>query len=397
LYYTTQNSRVGAIFDTTKDEMEVPKKGSDQVIFVSIILLMIFGSLAVFSSIAFFAESHNTSAGELAVRHMIKLAVAFFVMVFVSKLNYRVIARFSRPAILLSWILLIFTSSFGEVQFGAQRSLSIGILTFQPTTLASAALILHVAVLLHEKQEYIKEFGRSFLPIMFWITVTCALIASEDFSSAAVLMTICLFMMFVARISIPQLSVLVLIGLIGGAAFIYTSPERQNRVTEYVTHITDINNREFETSEGYQAQQAHIAIAQGKLFGVGIGKSTQRDFLPAPYNDFIFAIIAEEYGIVGSSLVVFIYLLILYRGIAVIARHAPDVLGTLMALGSTLLISFFAFINAGVATGLLPVTGLPMPFVSYGGTSMLLAGAMAGILLNVSRYNANLKTRFYNG
>ena len=130
---------------------------------------------------------------------------------------------------------------------------------------------------------------------------------------------------------------------------------------------------------------------------MGIGKSTQRDFLPAPYNDFIFAIISEEYGIVGATTVIFAYLLILYRGIAVIARQAPDVLGTLMALGSTLIISLYAFVNAGVATGLLPVTGLPMPFVSYGGTSMLFAGAMAGVLLNISRHIENIKTRFYNG
>ena len=397
MYYTTPNSKVGAIFDTTQDEMEIPKSGSDQVLFVSIILLMIFGCLAVFSSIAFFAQSHETTAGHLVSRHMIKLAIAFFIMILVSKLNYKVLARFSRPAIVISWILLMAVQVFGDIQFGAQRSLSIGALSFQPTSLAAVALILHVSVLLHEKQNYIKDFGKAFLPIVIWVLFTCFLIAIEDFSSAAVLLVICGFMMFVGRISVPQLSALVLIGLIGGASLIYSSPERQNRITQYTSQITKINNQEFETGEGYQAQQAHIAIAQGKLLGVGIGKSTQRDFLPAPYNDFIFAIIAEEYGIIGSSAVVFLYLVILYRGIAVIARHSKDVLGTLMAFGSTLLISFYAFINAGVASGLLPVTGLPMPFVSYGGSSMLFAGLMAGILLNISRYSVHSKMRFYNG
>jgi cell division protein FtsW len=137
--------------------------------------------------------------------------------------------------------------------------------------------------------------------------------------------------------------------------------------------------------EGYQAQQAQIAIAQGQITGVGIGKSTQRDFLPAPYNDFIFAIIAEEYGLIGSLGLILIYTLILIRGVVFIARKAPDSLGMLLATACTLMVVMYGFVNAGVASGILPVTGLPMPFVSYGGTSMLFSGAMVGILLNVSK------------
>jgi cell division protein FtsW len=397
LYYTTPNSNVGSIFGTTQDELEVPKKGSDQFLFVTIIMLMVFGSLAVFSSIAFFAQTHGTTAGRLVMSHILKMGIAFLVMVFFSKVNYSVLARFSRLAMVLSWVLLIAVIFYGEFQFGARRALSVGIISFQPSSFAAIALIIHVAVLLHEKQEYIKDFKRAFLPILFWITITCGLIAVEDFSSAAVLMGICLLMMFVGRISAPQLFGLILVGLIGGTAFVTSSDQRQSRITQYVTQITDLNNRHFESTSGYQAQQAHIAIAQGQLFGVGIGKSTQRDFLPAPYNDFIFAIIAEEYGLVGSAAVIFLFTLILYRGVAVVARLAPDVLGTLMALGATLMITLYGFVNAAVATGLFPVTGLPMPFISYGGTSMLFAGMMMGVLLNISKYKFNPKTRFYNG
>lgn len=397
MYYTTPNSKVGSIFGTTKDELEAPDKSSDQVLLVTIIGLMIFGCLAVYSSIAFFAQSHETTAVKLVSGHAIKLAIAFFVMIFISKINYKVLARFSRAAMIISWILLLVMLAYGDISWGAQRSLSIGSFSFQPTSFAAMALIIHVAVLLYEKQEYIKDFKRAFMPIMFWVTITFGLIATEDLSSAAVLMGICILMMFVGRISIPQLLGLILLALIGVSTVIYLSPERQSRIEQYVAQITEINDENFESADGYQAQQAHIAIAQGQLFGVGIGKSTQRDFLPAPYNDFIFAIIAEEYGIVGAASVIFVYLVILYRGVAVIARQAPDILGTLMAFGCTLLISLYAFVNAGVATGLLPVTGLPMPFVSYGGSSMLFAGAMAGILLNISRHIANIKTRFYNG
>lgn len=358
---------------------------------------MIIGTLAVFSSIAFFAQTHGTTAGALVTAHIVKLAIAFLFMVFISKLNYTILARFSRVLMVLSCILLIAVIFYGDFVFGARRSLSIAGLSFQPASFAAISLIIHVSVLLHEKQEYIKSFKRAFMPIMFWIILTCGLIAVEDFSSAALLMGISVFMMFVGRISAPQIFGIVLIGIIGGAGFISSSAERQSRVTQYVTQITDLNSSNFESGNGYQAQQAHIAIAQGQLFGVGIGKSTQRDFLPAPYNDFIFAIIAEEYGIVGSFIVVILFTLILIRGIAIVARHAPDVLGTLMALGATLMITLYGFVNAAVATGIMPVTGLPMPFISYGGTSMLFAGLMMGILLNISKYNTNERARFYNG
>ena len=397
MYYTTPNSKVGSIFGTTKEELETPVQTSDRVILVCVFMLMMFGALAVYSSIAYFAQMHGTTAGTLVTGHIVKLGIAFIAMLFVSKLNYSVLARFSRVAVVFSWLLLFAVMIYGDLVFGARRSLSIGGFSFQPSSFAAIALIIHVAVMLHEKQEYIKDFKRAFLPIIVWVGITCFLIALEDFSSAALLMGICVFLMFVGRISTLQIFGLIMIGLIGGSALVMSSAERQSRVTNYITQITDINSERLESASGYQAQQAHIAIAKGQLVGVGIGKSTQRDFLPAPYNDFIFAIIAEEYGMIGSFALIMIFVVILYRGIAVIARHAPDVLGTLMAVGATLMITLYGFVNAAVATGLFPVTGLPMPFISYGGTSMLFAGVMTGILLNISKYNRMMKNRFYNG
>lgn len=397
MYYTTPNSNVGSIFDTTKDELELPQRGSDQVLFVSVIILMVFGVLAVFSSVAFFAESSGQNAGTFVVKHVIKLGMALVFIIFLSKVNYRVLARFSRIFLIASWITIFAMFLYGEGAWGATRALDLGFITFQPIAFAGVTLILHVAVLIHEKQEYIKSFSRAVLPIMFWIITTCGLIAIEDFSSAAVIMAISVVMMFVGRISLAQLSALILAGVIGGSAFVMSSPERESRITSYIAQITEVNNVRLDQNDGYQAQQAHIAIAQGEFFGVGIGKSTQRDFLPAPYNDFIFAIIAEEYGLVGAAFVLTMFTLIMIRGIAIIARHAPDVLGTMLALGSTLFLTIYALVNACVATGLFPVTGLPMPFISYGGTSILFSAIMTGILLNISKYNTNLKTRFYNG
>ena len=393
---TTPHSNPGDyILGTSAEDLDVGKKGSDRVLLTAVIILMMFGVLAVYSSIAYFAETKNTTAMAMVTDHIFKLGIAFFVMLIASKIDYHVLAKFSRAGMLLSWLLLVAVLLFGTDAFGARRSLSVGGFSFQPSSFATVALLIHISVLLDEKQEYIKDFKKSFLPIMFWIVVTCALIGVEDFSSAALLLGLCLLVMFIGRISMLHLGSLVLIGLIGGGALIYQSPERQSRVEQYVNQVIDIKSDEFALSEGYQAQQAHIAISQGELFGVGIGKSTQRDFLPAPYNDFIFAIIAEEYGLMGSLVLIALFTLILIRGFIFIARKAPDTVGTLLATAATLTLVLYGFVNAGVACGILPVTGLPMPFVSYGGSSMLFAGLMTGILLNISKSYKRPKLEFY--
>lgn len=396
MLYTSPNKNISSILGTTPEEIDIRGRGSDRYVLMSVIILMIFGVLAVYSSIAYFAETRNTTAGSLVTGHMVKVGIAFLVMLIVSKMDYRIVAKFSRIAVVVSWLLLIAVLIYGDVVFGAKRSLNLGAFSFQPSSVAAVALLIHVSVLLHEKQEYIKDFKRSFMPIMVWITITCALIGLEDFSSAALLMAICFVLMFIGRISVMHLGALVLIGAIGGATLISSSLERQSRVKEYVAQVTNINSSEFNLDHGYQAQQAYIAIAQGKMTGVGIGKSVQRDFLPAPYNDFIFAIIAEEYGIIGSAFIILLFGFILVRGIAVIARNAVDNLGVFLAVACTLTITLYGFVNAMVASGLLPVTGLPMPFVSYGGTSMLFTGIMVGLLLNISKHSRNKPNLFYN-
>lgn len=380
---------------TSPDDIDTPKQGSDRWLLVSVIILMVFGVLAVYSSIAYFAESKQTTAGSMVIGHIMKLGIAFIVMLIASKVDYHLLVKFSRFGMVVSWLLLIAVMLFGSEVFGAKRYLNIGGFTFQPSSVAAVALLVHVAVLLDEKQDYIKDFKKAFLPIMFWVVLTCALIGIEDFSSAAILMAMSMLVMFIGRISIIQLSTLVVIGVIGASALVLQSPERQSRIHQYVDQIVDINSDEFNGEEGYQAQQAHIAIAQGEIFGVGIGKSTQRDFLPAPYNDFIFAIIAEEYGLVGSISLILLFTVIFFRGMAKIAKNAPDTVGTLIAVACTLTITIYGFVNAGVASGLLPVTGLPMPFVSYGGTSTLTAGLMIGILLNISKHDRKKRAVFY--
>ena len=294
-----------------------------------------------------------------------------------------------------SILLLIAVMIFGTEEFGARRWLSLGGFSFQPSTVATVALLLHVSVLLSDKQDYIKDFKKTFLPIMVWVTVTCGLIGIEDFSSAGILMGICLIMMFIGRVSVLQLGTMVAIAVLGGVLLINASGNRQDRIDQYLTQIKDIETERILDGTGRQAQQAHIAIAKGELLGVGIGKSTQRDFLPTPYNDFIFAIIAEEYGIAGAMALIALFSLILIRGVVFIARKAEDTLGSLLAVGCTLSIVLYGFVNAAVASGLLPVTGLPMPFISYGGTNMVFAGILVGIMLNISKHQRERRQIFY--
>lgn len=379
---------------TSPEDIDTGKQGSDRVLLMAIIMLMSFGVLAVYSSIAYFAQSNDTSAFALVTRHLVKLGIAFFVMLIVSKVNYHTLAKLSRVGMMVSLLLLVIVTLFGAEQFGAKRWLNIGGFSFQPSMLATVSLLVHVSVLLSEKQEYVKDFKKSFIPIMIWVTMTCALIGLEDFSSAGILMGICLIMMFIGRVSVIQMGSMVAIAVLGGVLLINQSDNRQRRIDQYVQQIKNIETEKFLTVDGYQAQQAHIAIAKGEMFGVGIGKSTQRDFLPAPYNDFIFAIIAEEYGIFGAMSLIVLFSLILIRGIVFIARKAEDTLGSLLAVGTTLTIVLYGFVNASVASGLLPVTGLPMPFVSYGGTSMLFAGVMVGILLNISKHERDRRAYF---
>lgn len=395
MIYTSPHSNLSNIIGTSPEDIDNRTQGSDRFLLMSVVALMMFGILAVYSSIAYFAESRSTTAFSMVSGHIVKLGIAFVVMLIVSKINYHTLAKFSRLGIVVSLLLLVSVLIFGQEVHGAKRALEIAGFSFQPSMVATVALLLHLCVLLSEKQEYVTSFSKTFLPSLFWIILTCGLIGVEDFSAAGFLIALCLLIMFIGRISIFQISILVVMGVLGAGILLTRSDERMSRVQEYLVQIKDINTDKFAGDEGRQAQQAQIAIAQGQLFGVGIGKSTQRDFLPAPYNDFIFAIIAEEYGIAGAMSLILIYTLILFRGIVFISRNAEDTLGSLLAVSCTLIIVLYGFVNAGVASGLLPVTGLPMPFVSYGGTSMVFAGLMIGILLNISKHHKDRRTMYY--
>lgn len=379
------------IVDNSIDEVSGRSSYSDRWIFVSIVVLAIFGLLAVFSSTAYFAELRNTSAHNMLLSHLIKVVIAFIVMVIFSKIDYRIVLKLSFPMLILSWVLLIIVAMYGTEVWGAKRFLNVGGFSFQPSSLATVALLIHLVGLVERKiiNQKIKSFQNSFVPMMIYVVITCGLIGLEDFSSAGVLMILSMIVMFMGGVNILHLGTMVLIGATGAVILVSASDARMARITNYVDQVIYINGEKLESGAGYQAQQAHIAIARGQITGVGMGKSAQRDFLPAPYNDFIFAIIAEEYGIVGAGIILILFTIILIRGIIFVARTSGSLSGQLLATIFTITFVLYGYVNAAVATGLFPVTGLPMPFVSYGGTSMLFSGMMMGVVLNISKKNVN--------
>lgn len=354
------------------------------------LLLSAVGVLAVYSAIAFLAETKADGDTErFLLRHATRLAFALGALVLFSYLDYRKIARWARLLLMGALILLVLVQIFGVTYGGATRALRLGSLSIQPSDIAKVALILYIGVLLARKQGYIRSLGRAFIPLALWIFVSLIMIGMEDLSTAAVLLVAVGMMCFVGRIRVVHLGSFAVACAVCALLLLAVSPNRAARIEAYlgldIFPHTDSEEVFSAQDEGYQARQARIAFALGGVTGQGPGKSLQRDFLPAPYNDFIFAIIAEEYGLVGAVALLALLALLLLRGFLRIARNAADPLGLFLAVGYTTTIVLHGFVHAAVASGLLPVTGLPLPLVSYGGTSMLATGAMIGILLNISR------------
>ena len=379
-----------SFIDTFRQNLADQAPADKYVVWV-VLGLAAVGVVAVYSAVTYLAEVRaGTEPVHFLVNHLIRVTVALGVMWGFSLIDYRTLARYSQIALLGALVLLVAVKIAGFFSPGTDRWLQIAGVGFQPSELARVALVFYVAILLVKKQEYVKSFSRTFLPILVWVVLTVGLIGLDDLSTALVLLGAVGLMSVVGRVSVVQIVGLGALGVMMTFGVLSTSPDRAARMEAYLGMdvFSNTNTEQVMDAKGeqYQSRQARMAFAVGGLTGVGPGKSVQRDFLPAPYNDFIFAIIAEEYGIIGALILLFGFCAVLFRGYLRIARDAPDPLGLFLAVGFTTLIVTYGFVHAGVACGLLPVTGLPMPFVSYGGTSLLANGIMTGVLLNISRH-----------
>jgi cell division protein FtsW len=359
----------------------------DRMIWIVVILLSIFSILAVYSStgtLAYKFQSGNTEY--YLFKHGIIMLLGFAIVYFTHLLSYTFYARISKIAILFAIPLLLLTLLTGTNLNEASRWLTLPIvnLSFQTSDLAKIALLLYVARSLSKKQDNIKDFKSAFLPIILPVSLVCGLILPANFSTAAVLFTTCLVLMFFGRINIKYIISLIGIGIAGLLLFITIASllGYNGRITTWKNRIE--NFKSGNDNGNYQTQQSKIAIASGGLFGKGPGNSSQRNFLPHPYSDFIFAIIIEEYGLLGGMLIVLLYVLLFYRAV-IIVRKSPKAFATLLSIGCAFSLVFQAMINMAVAVNLFPVTGQPLPMLSMGGTSIWFTSIAIGIILSVSR------------
>jgi cell division protein FtsW len=257
-------------------------------------------------------------------------------------------------------------------------------ISFQTSDLAKLALIMYLARILSKKQNQIKEFKTAFLPILIPVVLVCALILPANFSTSALLFLTSLSLMFIGRVKIKYLLLLIGTGITILCLFIalvMLTPS-QGRVATWKSRIENFVSGE--NAGNYQVEQSKIAIAKGGIINFNPGGSTQRNFLPHPYSDFIFAIIIEEYGLLGGAFVILLYFILLFRTIRIVGK-SPGTFATLLAMGCCFSLVFQALINMAVTVNLIPVTGLALPLVSMGGTSILFTSIAIGIILSVGR------------
>jgi cell division protein FtsW len=360
----------------------------DKVIWTVVLLLSLLSVLVVYSSVVALAYRYkNGDTASYLIKHIFIVASGIFLMYLIHKVKYSYFSRISQIAIFLAAPLLLYTLLKGVSAGDANRWLPIPgtSLTFQTSDFAKLALIAYVARLLSIKQDVIKDFKQAFIPVIIPIAIICALILPANFSTAALLFMTCFVLMFIGRMNAKYLLLLIGAGIVFAGLLIVLIFNFPNAIPRGQTWKARIENFKSGDSESnFQAEQAKIAIATGGIVGKGPGNSMQRNFLPQASSDFIYAIVIEEWGLISAVLIVFLYVVLLFRGIR-IANKSERTFGSLLAVGLTFSLVFQAMINMAVAVNLFPVTGQPLPLVSMGGTSIWFTSISLGIILSVSR------------
>jgi cell division protein FtsW len=356
----------------------------DRWIWLIIIMLSMISIMAVYSATGTIAYKKGISAEKyLLYKHVIFVLMGIGMIYISHLLDYKYYAGISKILMIITIPLLIYTLLFGTNLNEATRWVKIPVigLTFQTSDLAKLSLITFLARMLTKKQENIKDVKNSFLPIMGSVVIVFGLIAKANLSTGLMLFGVSILLLIVGRVSIKQIA-FVCAGGIVMMFFLFLTVDRAGTWKSRID--TFMNPEQQHSDKTYQSDHSKIALATGGLFGKGPGNSTERNYLPHPYSDFIFAIIIEEYGTVGGLAIVILYLVLLYRCVRIVTR-SPKAFGALLAAGLSFSLTIQAFAHMAVAVGLGPVTGVPLPLVSMGGTSMIFTSIAFGIILSVSR------------
>lgn len=398
-------SEIGNSFNTRR---LFSKTRGDKVIWALVILLTLVSLLAVYSATNSLAYKNFKGNTEVYLfKQIVFIVGGILVIYFAHLVNYTLYSRMASILFLLSIPLLIYTLFFGVSMNEGSRWIKLPLInmTMQTSDLAKLALFMYLARLLSKKQEVIKNFRKGFLPVLTPVVIICLLIAPANLSTALLLGACCLMLLFIGRSRGKHLLLVIGVALIpivflviaaiaqhksdGGATAAASKTVSGGLFTRVDTWISRVENfiyggKDAGDDEMYQVNQAKIAIAKGGMLGVGPGNSTTRDYLPQAYNDFIFAIIIEEYGFIGGAFIAFIYLVFLYRCIRIFKR-CPFAFGAFLALGLSFTLAVQAIVNMAVTVNLFPVTGVTLPLVSMGGTSFIFTCLSIGIILSVAR------------
>jgi cell division protein FtsW len=350
----------------------------DRVIWAAVFGLSLISILVVYSSIGTLAYKRTESPESFLIKHTLTVFIGIAAMWFAHRVDYRYYSKLSKYALWISIPLLVYTFTNGVTINDAARWIHVPIIgSFQPSDFAGLALIVNLASMLSKRQQNIDDIKESLIPILFWCGVICGLIALTNLSTAVLLFLTCMLIMFIGRVPTKYLAMLIFVGVLFGALavkFGQRGETARNRITSFVNG----------TELPFQAKHGRIAVATGGITGKGPGNSDQRNILPHPYSDFVYAIVIEEYGMIGGVVVIMLYLVLLHRGMKA-AYNSDKAFGGLLSAGLSFDLVCQALVNMGVVVGLGPITGQPLPLVSMGGTSMVFTGLAVGIILSVSR------------
>ncbi len=362
----------------------------DKVIWAIVVILSLVSVLAVYSSTGTLAYRMRQGHTEYYLfKQLSVLALGLGIIYIAHRVNYVIYSRMAVIFYLIVIPLLVYTLFFGATINDASRWIKLPVinLTFQTSDMAKLALFMYVSRQLSRKQKVIKDFKKGFLPILIPVCLVCLLIMPANLSTAVLLGGSCLLLCFIGRVRTRHLLGFIGAGILVTAmvvGVVLLTGVGGGRVTTW-KHRMEHFTKEDQVGEGpYQVKQAKIAIANGGTFGRGPGNSEQRNFLPHPYSDFIFAIILEEYGLVGGCVLILCYLIFLLRSIRIF-RRCPYAFGAFLCVGLSFTLVIQAFANMAVAVNLMPVTGITLPLVSMGGTSIWFTSLSIGIILSVSR------------
>ncbi|WP_093671843.1 stage V sporulation protein E [Sporolactobacillus nakayamae] len=359
------------------------RQSPDILLLVITCTLLAIGLTMVYSASAVKAAENFGDSFYFLKRQLLFAAVGVGLMFAVMRIDYHFWRAWAKVGLIGCYFLLVIVliPGVGLVRGGASSWLGVGAFSIQPSEFTKVALIVFLAKYISEHQSNLTSFKKGLIPSLMPVLLAFGLIMLQpDFGTGMVLVLTCVIMIFIAGARIKHFVAMGSLGLLGFAGLIISAPYRIKRLTGFIDPWQDPRDK------GFQITQSLLAIGPGGLLGFGLGQSRQKyQYLPEPETDFIFSIVSEELGFIGATFVLVLFCLLLWRGI-LIAIKAPDLFGTLLAVGITGMIAIQIMINIAVVTGLIPVTGITLPFLSYGGSSLTLMLVSIGILLNVSNH-----------